>query len=45
MIGTKKREYKITFTTGFSMVLLLSQFDLKRLIYQYKVRGYEPLTA
>lgn len=45
MIGTKKRQYKITFTTGFSMVLLLSQFDLKKLIHQYKVRGYEPLTA
>lgn len=40
-----KRHYKITFTTGFSMVLLLSQFDLKELIHQYKVRGYEPLTA
>ena len=40
-----KRQYKITFTTGFSMVLLLNQFDLKKIIHQYKVRGYEPLTA
>lgn len=40
-----KRKYKVTFTTGFSMVLLLNQFDLKEIIHNYKVRGYEPLTA
>lgn len=43
MLGIKKRQYKVTFTTGFTMILLLSQFDLKKLIHQYKVRGYEPL--
>lgn len=36
-----KRTYKITFTTGFELVLLLSQFDLKDLIHKYKVRGYK----
>lgn len=36
-----KRNYKITFTTGFELVLLLSQLDLKKMIHQYKVAGYK----
>lgn len=44
MAGVQKREYKVTFTTGFSMVVSLSQFDLKKLIHNYKVRGYELVT-
>lgn len=44
VMNMAKRKYKVTFITGFSMVLLLNQFDLKRIIHNYKVRGYEPLT-
>lgn len=38
-----KRNYKVTFTTGFELVLLLSQLDLKKIIHQYKVAGYKPV--
>lgn len=41
----KKRNYKVTFTTGFELVLLFSQFDLKKMIHQYKVAGYKPVEA
>ena len=37
----KKRSYKITFTTGFELILLLNQLDLKNMIHQYKVAGYK----
>ena len=37
----KKRNYKVTFTTGLELVLLLSQFDLKKMIHQYKIAGYK----
>lgn len=45
IIMTKKRNYKITFTTGFELVLLLNQLDLKKMIRQYKVAGYKPVEA
>lgn len=42
---TKKRNYEITFTTGFKLILLLNQLDLKKMIHQYKVAGYKPIEA
>lgn len=36
-----KRNYKIIFTTGFELVLLLNQLDLKKMIQKYKVTGYK----
>lgn len=40
----KKKKYKITFTTGFELVLFLNQLDLKNLIRKYKVCGYKIIT-
>lgn len=45
IIMAKKRNYKITFTTGFELILLLNQLDLKKMIHQYKVAGYKPVEA
>ena len=45
VVSMAKRNYKITFTTGFELVLLLSQLDLKKMIHQYKVVGYKPVEA
>lgn len=38
-----KRNYKIIFTTGFELVLLLSQIDLKEMIRKYKIAGYKTI--
>lgn len=37
----KKRSYKITFITGFELILPLNQLDLRNMIHQYKVTGYK----
>lgn len=38
-----KHNYKITFTTGFELTLLLNQYDRKLLIQRFKVRAIKRL--
>lgn len=36
----EKHMYEVQFTTGLKLNVSLNHFDLKKLIHNYKVRGY-----